>query len=197
MKKNILLCILFLTGFSVSTFAQDATVIKQEGAQEDLDREKDVSELTFKERIHVGGGISGLSFGNPTSIGLAPMVGYQLGNKTIVGLGFSYQYYSIKNFSNQRLTSSLLGQNVFIRQDLPFLTELIGQGYLIARVENFTDITPDVSNRFSYSNPILVGVGLGSKIGLNLNVMYDLNYSSSYRSPYGSALVVQIGGFFF
>jgi hypothetical protein len=39
-------------------------------------------------------------------------------------------------------------------------------------------------------------VGLGSKLGINFSVMYDLNYSSG-RSPYGSALVVQIGGFFF
>lgn len=196
MKKFLFISMLILAGFSSALNAQDATVIKQEGAQEDLDRERDVSELSFKERIHFGGGISGLSFGNPTSIGLAPMVGYQLGNQTIIGAGLSYQYYSI-SYSGLKSTSSLLGQNIFVRQDLPLLSQLVGQGYLIAKAENFSNISPNAVNTSPYSNPILLGIGIGSKIGLNLNVMYDLNYSDAYRSPYGTALVVQIGGFFF
>jgi hypothetical protein len=42
----------------------------------------------------------------------------------------------------------------------------------------------------------LVGIGIGSRIGINLSLMYDLNYSET-MSPYGSAFVVQVGGFFF
>lgn len=196
MKKLIFISMLLLMGVSSTLRAQDATVIKQEGAEEDLDREKDVSELSFRERIHFGGGISGLSFGNPTSIGLAPMVGYQLGNQTIAGVGLSYQYYSV-NYGGLKSTSSLLGQNIFVRHQLPFLDQLVGQGYLIAKAENFSNITPNAVNTSPYTNPILVGIGIGSKIGLNLNVMYDLNFSDANRSPYGTALVVQIGGFFF
>jgi hypothetical protein len=48
-----------------------------------------------------------------------------------------------------------------------------------------------------YSTPVLVGIGIGSKLGINLNVMYDLNYTAGSNSPYGTALVVQVGGFFF
>jgi len=195
MKNLFVLFFLIFVGLSTQIKAQDAVVIKEEGAQEDLDREKDVSELTFRQRIHVGGGISGLSFGNPTSIGLAPMVGYQLGNQTIVGIGVNYQYYSIKDYYGNRASSSLLGENIFIRQNIPGLTQLIGQGYLLAKAENFQNLSSNAS--FTYSNPVLVGVGIGSKIGLNLNVMYDLNYTNSMSSPYGTALVVQIGGFFF
>jgi hypothetical protein len=74
------------------------------------------------------------------------------------------------------------------------LSQLLGQSFLTAQVENFTDLT---NPTYTYSNPVLVGVGIGSKYGINLNVLYDLNYSSTKSSPYGSALVVQVGGFFF
>ncbi len=196
MKKIYLLFFLLLAGLTNHAYAQDTVVIKEDGAQEDLDREKDVSELSFKQRIRFGGGISGLSFGNPTSVGLAPMVGYQLGNETVVGIGVNYQYFSV-NYGGSvgKVTSSLLGQNIFIRQHLPFLTQLIGQGSLIGRIENFNNLNS--KSTFTYSNPVLVGVGIGSKIGLNLNVLYDLNYTDALRSPYGTALVVQVGGFFF
>lgn len=196
MKKIFVLFVMFLAGISTQMNAQDAVVIKEEGAQEDLDKEKDVSELSFRQRLHFGGGISGLSFGNPTSIGLAPMMGYQLGNQTIVGFGVNYQYYSINyGGTTGKLTSSLMGENIFIRHHLPFLTQLMGQGYLMAKAENFHNLSGNTS--YTYSNPILVGVGFGAKFGLNLNVMYDLNYTNSATSPYGTALVVQVGGFFF
>jgi hypothetical protein len=50
-----------------------------------------------------------------------------------------------------------------------------------------------------YSNPVLIGIGLGAPKGFGISIMYDLNYSTTGMkvSPYGSPLVVQIGGFFF
>jgi hypothetical protein len=87
-----------------------------------------------------------------------------------------------------------LGQRIFVRQQIPALAALIGQGYLTAQLENFNDMSSGVSSK--YSNPFLVGIGIGSRIGINLSLMYDLNYSET-MSPYGSAFVVQVGGFFF
>ena len=188
--KKLLLFFSLLTFVGVSeVFAQEPVVIKEEGAEGDLDVEKDVRDLPFRQRLNFGGGISGLSFGNPTSIGVSPMVGYSLTNNAIVGVALTYQYYS-----DSFRTYNLLGERLFIRQHVPVLNQLIGQGYLIGQIENFH--TPANSVGLDYSTPVLVGVGIGSKIGLNFNVMYDLNYTSG-RSPYGSALVVQIGGFVF
>ncbi|NBW03346.1 MAG: hypothetical protein EBR87_06505, partial [Cytophagia bacterium] len=177
-------------------FAQDPIVIKEEGARGDLDIEPDVSELSFRERVHFGGGVSGLSFGNPTSIGISPMAGYLLTNNTILGLGMTYQYYSL-SYGGYKATSNLLGERIFVRQQIPALSAFIGQGYLTAQLENFNNMSPGTTG--GYSNPFLVGVGIGSRIGINLSVMYDLNYSetSGKQSPYGSAFVVQVGGFFF
>ena len=197
MKKIVFLfCLIFFAAAS-SVLAQDEqVVIKEEGARGDLDVEPDVSELSFRERLHFGGGLSGLSFGNPTSIGISPMAGYLLTNNTVIGVGMTYQYYSL-NIAGYRATSNLLGERIFVRQQIPALSALIGQGYLTAQLENFNNMSPGSIG--SYSNPFLVGIGIGSRIGINLSLMYDLNYSetSGKQSPYGSAFVVQVGGFFF
>jgi len=193
--KKLILFFSLLTFVGVSeVFAQEPVVIKEEGAEEDLDIEVDVRNLPFRQRLNFGGGISGLSFGNPTSIGVSPMVGYSLTNTSILGVGLTYQYYSANYGSLGTYSSNLLGQKIFIRQQVPALNQVIGQAYLTGQIENYTNLSDNTG--INYSNPVLVGVGLGSKIGINFSVMYDLNYTSG-RSPYGSALVVQIGGFFF
>ena len=196
MNKIVALILFSFLAYTPALFAQDPIVIKEEGARGDLDIEPDVSELSFRERLHFGGGISGLSFGNPTSIGISPMVGYLLAKNTILGLGMTYQYYSI-SYQGFKATSNLLGERIFVRQQIPALSALIGQGYLTAQLENFNNMSPGTTG--GYSNPFLVGIGIGSRIGINLSLMYDLNYSetSGKQSPYGSAFVVQVGGFFF
>ena len=196
MNKIVTLILFSFLAYTPALFAQDPIVIKEEGARGDLDIEPDVSELSFRERLHFGGGISGLSFGNPTSIGISPMAGYLLAKNTILGLGMTYQYYSA-SYAGFKATSNLLGERIFVRQQIPALSALIGQGYLTAQLENFDNMSPGTS--VGYSNPFLVGIGIGSRIGINLSLMYDLNYSetSGKQSPYGSAFVVQVGGFFF
>ena len=190
MKSTYLFFAILFCSLSFNCLAQDPVVIAEEGARGDLDVEPDVRDLSFRERLHFGGGISGLSFGNPTSVGLSPMAGYMATNTTIIGVGMTYQYFAYRGMP----ASNLIGERIFVRQYVPALSALLGQSFLMAQVENFSD----ASNSFAeYSNPILVGIGIGSKIGINLNVMYDLNYSASKVSPYGSALVVQLGGFFF
>jgi hypothetical protein len=121
-------------------------------------------------------------------------VGYSLTNTSILGFGLTYQYYSANYGSLGTYSSNLVGEKVFIRQQVPALSQVIGQAYLTGQIENYTNLSNNTG--INYSNPVLVGVGLGSKIGINFSVMYDLNYTAG-RSPYGSALVVQIGGFFF
>jgi hypothetical protein len=196
MNKVVTLILFSFLAFTPALFAQEPIVIKEEGARGDLDIEPEVSELSFRERLHFGGGLSGLSFGNPTSIGISPMAGYLLAKNTIIGVGMTYQYYSL-NYAGYKVTSNLLGERIFVRQQIPALSALIGQGYLTAQLENFNNMSSGSIG--GYSNPFLVGIGIGSRIGINLSLMYDLNYSetSGKQSPYGSAFVVQVGGFFF
>lgn len=191
MKKLFLLLFLVTVGVS-TTYAQDPVVIKEEGAERDLDEEPDVRDLTFRERLRFGGGINGgtiSSFG--INIGVSPMAGYMLTNNTIVGAGLTYNYNSAGSFK-----LSQLGEKLFIRQNIPFLQQIIGQGYLTGQVENYSELS---NTQIQYSNPVLIGIGLGAPKGFGISIMYDLNYSTTGMkvSPYGSPLVVQIGGFFF
>jgi hypothetical protein len=198
MKKLYVLFFLLLAGITNHAVAQDSVVIKEEGAQEDLDKEKEFSDLTFKERIHFGGGIPGLSFGTYTSIGISPMAGYEISKNAIIGIGASYQYFSYKDpFYGTKSITSLMGENIFIRHQLPFLKDLVGQGFLVAKAENFHNLSDN--STYTYSNPVLLGIGLGSKIGFNLSIMYDVNYTNNFftKSPYGSPIVFEVSGFFF
>jgi hypothetical protein len=196
MKKLLFLLFLSIVSYT-STYAQDPIVIKQDSSVHDLDEEQDVRDLPFRERIRFGGGINGGTFtSNGINIGVSPMVGYQIRNNTIVGVGLTYNYNSAYG---QKL--SQFGQRAFIRQGIPVLEQLLGGGFLIGQVENYSELS---SSPYQYTNPILVGIGIGPSRGFNLTVMYDLNYqqstftNNSYRvSPYGSALVIQVGGFFF
>jgi hypothetical protein len=196
MKKLLFFLLLSIISYT-NTYAQDPIVIKQDSSVRDLDEEQDVRDLPFRQRLRFGGGINGGTFTSyGINIGVSPMVGYQVRNNTIVGVGLTYNYNSAYG-----IKLSQFGQRVFIRQGIPFLEQLLGRGFLIGQVENYSELS---SSPYSYTNPVLVGLGIGAARGFNLTVMYDLNYQqTSYSgntlrvSPYGSALVIQVGGFFF
>jgi hypothetical protein len=196
MKKFLFFLFLSIVSYT-STYAQDPIVIKQDSSVRDLDEPVDVRDLPFRERIRFGGGINGGTFTSlGINIGVSPMVGYQVRNNTIVGVGLTYNYNSAYG-----VKLSQLGQRAFIRQGVPFLEQLLGGGFLIGQVENYSELS---STPYTYTNPVLVGIGLGPTRGFNLTLMYDLNYQQSTYSgnairvsPYGSAFVIQVGGFFF
>jgi hypothetical protein len=197
MKKLLFLLFLSIVSYT-STYAQDPIVIKQDSSVRDLDEEQDVRDLPFRQRLRFGGGINGGTFTSyGINIGVSPMVGYQVRNNTIVGVGLTYNYNSVYSYGKL----SQFGQRAFIRQGIPVLEQLLGRGFLIGQVENYTELS---SSPIQYTNPVLVGIGIGAARGFNLTVMYDLNYQQATASgnnvrvsPYGSALVVQLGGFFF
>jgi hypothetical protein len=169
---------------------QKSVVIKQEGYQAAPD-EVPLNELSFKQRLRIGGGFTSLSFGNPTSLGISPMVGYQAKPNTIIGVGASYQYYKA-NYGGTSLVSNLMSGRVFAMQYLPFLEDIVGNSFLQAEYAQYQNL----NNNFNYRPSLLVGGGIGAKRGFNLTVLYDLNYDS-YYSPYNSPLVLRIGGFIF
>ena len=149
----------------------------------------DVRTLTARERVYFGGGINGLSFGNPTSVGLSPSLGFLTTNSTVLGISVTYQYFKFNNVS-----SSLLGKSLYIKQYLPIFDQRIGPLFLIGQLESYSQLD---NKSAKYSTPILIGIGSGNRTGTNISLLYDINYSSSKISPYGRAWVVQIGGLYF
>lgn len=183
MKAKLLLIALFSFGFIELSEAQGY--------------EEDVSRLSTRERIYLGGGLTGLRFGSDSgggttfSIGIGPQVGYLLTNSTVLGLGANYQYTSSGNGSY-----SLLGGNLFAKQYLPVFNERIGELFIHFQAENYQNIGGMVTGQ-KFSSPIMLGIGRGSRIGPNVSILYDLNYSVGDLSPHGGAWVIQLGGLYF
>jgi hypothetical protein len=184
-KKFTATCLFFLIGISAA-LAQPAK------------RENPYAGLPFKDRV-VFGGDFGLSFGTITFIRIAPMLGYRISDRLIVGGGPSYQYFSDNRFI-PTFTSSIYGMSAF--------------GQFVAFNNIFLQVQPEVLNvedRFPKQSPtgeifydrvtipvLFVGGGIGqfnsSGSGVFVSVLYDVIQDPN--SPYPGNAVIRIGGFF-
>jgi hypothetical protein len=189
MKK--LLFFLSIVSYT-STYAQDPIVIKQDSSVRDLDEPVDVRDLPFRQRLKFGGGIGGLQFGNPTVVGISPMVGYQATNDLIVGLAVDYQYQGGTLFG-QKYSINQYGPRLFGQYRLHLLENILSGAFLQGEVQKY--YASSQGRSVDYDVQALAGIGIGFG-GFNLTALYNLNYKEG-TSPYGSPLVIRVGGFFF
>lgn len=139
------------------------------------DDEPDVKDLSFKERLFVGGHI-GLQIGDFTFIDVSPLIGYRLTNNLSAGLGLTYQYFHYRHFGYGTHT---YGGNIFARYTV------IPQAFIYAEYEmlnlesSYFDL--DGRDRFWEYNYFL-GAGyrvrLGRKAYFNLMLLYNFNKDS-------------------
>ena len=197
MKKLLFFLFLSIVSYT-STYAQDPIVIKQDSSVRDLDEPVDVRDLPFRQRLKFGGGIGGLQFGNPTVVGISPLMGYQATNDLIVGLAVDYQYQGGTDFSGQKYSVNQYGPRLFGQYRLHLLENILSGAFLQAELQKYYGSQTVNSASFSrdYDIQALAGIGLGFG-GFNLTVLYNLNYSEGIRNPYGSPIVIRVGGFFF
>ena len=191
MKKLLFFLFLSIVSYT-STYAQDPIVIKQDSSVRDLDEPVDVRDLPFRQRLKFGGGIGGLQFGNPTVVGISPMVGYQATNDLIVGLAVDYQYQGGTLFG-QKYSVNQYGPRLFGQYRLHLLENILSGAFLQGEVQKYYASSQGVS--VDYDVQALAGIGIGFG-GFNLTALYNLNYNER-TSPYGSPLVIRVGGFFF
>lgn len=189
MKKLLFFLFLSIASYT-SLYAQDPIVIKQDSSVRDLDVEQDVRELPFRQRLKFGGGVGGLQFGSPTVIGVSPMVGYQVTNDFIVGLALDYQYYRDSRFN---FTQNQYGPRLFGQYRLNLLENILSGSFLQVEAQKYYFSSNGQSS--SYDIQALAGGGIGFG-GFNLSVLYNLTYREGF-SPYGSPIVIRVGGFFF
>ena len=190
--KNLLF-FLFLSIVSyTSTYAQDPIVIKQDSSVRDLDEPVDVRDLPFRQRLKFGGGIGGLQFGNPTVVGISPMMGYQATNDLIVGLAVDYQYQGGTLFG-QKYSINQYGPRLFGQYRLHLLENILSGAFLQGEVQKY--YASSGGRSVVYDVQALAGIGIGFG-GFNITAWYNLNYNE-LTSPYGSPIVIRVGGFFF
>lgn len=195
MKKILLILCLLTAGNITKSWAQEPVVIKQDGATGDLDatenEEPDVRDLSFRERLKFGGGIGGLQFGNPTLISVSPMAGYLLTNEMTVGLAVDYQYTKYTGAT----AYNLYGPRLFTQYRLRFLESILSKAFAQGEVQQYYGSAG--TYKLNYDPQFLAGVGLGYG-GFQISALYNFSYSSnSIASPYGSPIVIRVGGFFF
>ncbi|MEA5428321.1 MULTISPECIES: hypothetical protein [Arcicella] len=188
MQKLLFIILISITAYTTS-YSQAPVVIKQDSSVRDLDEEQDVRDLPFSQRIRFGGGLGGLQFGNPTVIGISPMVGYQATNDFIVGVAVDYQYYKQRNFASL----NQYGPRVFGQYRLHFLDDIASNMFAQAELQKY--YYKQAGNSYEYPVQTLAGIGVGFG-GFQITALYNFTYKE-YNSPYGSPLVLRVGGFFF
>lgn len=191
MKKLLFFLFLSIVSYT-STYAQDPIIIKQDSSVRDLDEPVDVRDLPFRQRLKFGGGIGGLQFGNPTVVGISPMVGYQATNDLIVGLAVDYQYQGGTLFG-QKYSVNQYGPRLFGQYRLHLLENILSGAFLQGEVQKY--YASSQGRSVDYDVQALAGIGIGFG-GFNLTALYNLNYNEG-TSPYGSPIVIRVGGFFF
>lgn len=156
--------------------------------------------LPLKERIRFGGGISNISFNNPFSIGLSPVVAYQVSEHFVAGLGVGYTYSSgFRDFSTNTKIDGKLNQysgRIFGMYEI--LPALIPNVYAHVELDQRSYSTTgqlSVGGRTTgsstatwlgatYSQPI------GRLFSANLSALYNVNYSANSANDlilYGSS----------
>ncbi len=146
--------------------------------------------LPFKDRLRFGFGIPSLQIGTPFSIGIAPIVGYQVSERFVVGISVGYIYTRYQNFATiNQLTGRAFGMYEFIPGILPNL-------YLQAELDqrSYTQKIDGQSNSFTGTGTAtLVGLTYSQPIGrlfsANISALYNLSYSGyspTTQSLYGN-----------
>lgn len=149
--------------------------------------------LPIKERIRFGGGISALTF-NPFSIGLSPVVAYQVTEHFVAGLGVGYTYTNFKNYYGGNL-NQYSGRVFGMYEILPALipniyahVELDQRSYSTTGLLTVAGRTTGSSTATwlgaTYSQPI------GRLFSANLSALYNVNYSATSANDqllYGSS----------
>lgn len=142
--------------------------------------DRDVREMSPRERVFVGGYI-GLQIGNiHSTAGLHLHGGYLLTNRLTVGAGGNYQYSNFRWF-DESYSSHVYGANVFTR------FRLVSGFFLHAEYERLNlqsylpDRPPEDRPRVTEDN-YLLGAGyaipLSERVRLNLLMLYNLNDDS-------------------
>lgn len=159
------------------------------------DDERDVRDMSARERI-VFGGYLGLQIGNLiTSVNISPTLGYLLTNRLTAGIGGTYQYYRDRGWGTSAdFTSSthIYGGSVYARYLIfrQFFAHVEYEALNLDSQIGFSPATganPNDSRYWEYN--YFAGGGyrtpLGPKVFLNLMILYNFNDSSAvyYQNP--------------
>lgn len=156
-------------------------------------QENDFSQRPTMDRLRVGGSF-GLSFGSVTNINLSPMIGYELTEKLVGGVGATIMYFKSKYYN---INTAYYGGRSFL------MYAIVPQVNIIGEFEAM-NVEASYQKRKWLGSP-LIGASytqpLGARFtkGVHLTILYNLNYnnqidqySGQNLSPYSSPFVFRV-----
>lgn len=212
MKRKTLVSYLFILIFTSNTivFAQNEeyyrpdSLKKENGERKELPpvedkaildkkREFDFKQQPFIDRLRAGGSF-GLSFGSVTNVNLSPMVGYELTEKLVGGVGATLMYFRSRYYS---ISTVYYGGRGFLMYSVFPMINLIGE---------FEGMNVEASyQKRKWLGSPLIGASYSQPIGKRLikgvhfTILYNLSYnnqidqySGQNLSPYSSPFVFRV-----
>ncbi|HET6992735.1 MAG TPA: hypothetical protein VFJ43_15480 [Bacteroidia bacterium] len=136
-------------------------------------------------------GNMGLSFGNVTSIGISPMIGYKVTPKFIPGVGATYNYLKFNygpSFPSESI--NIYGGSIWARYYV--FDNIFADGeYEVLNSEWDPYFRPGV--RYNLSSCLLGGGYQEGFGGLSSYVLVLYNVTQAADSPYASPLIIRVG----
>lgn len=159
------------------------------------DYDKSLKGVPLKERIVVGGGL-GLQFGSQVDmLSIAPMVGYRVTERLMMGTGITYRYTKYKYY-NPSIKLIDYGVNPFARYTI-FKGIFLHAEYEYLSYEFPQSATVSVRNGY---NSFLAGGGffqpIGDKAAFYMLALYNFSYQDvqpGEYTPYPEPLILRAG----
>jgi hypothetical protein len=152
----------------------------------------------FWDRIQVGGNV-GAGFGTFTYVDVSPLIGYRVTKTFTAGLGFTYQYVSVKDATGYYLNykENIIGGRVYAEQNIFY--GLFAHGEFEHLWVNFKPDEPYIAEKDQFSSlPLGLGYNFteGSRFSTYILVLYNvlfINDPARYTNPYNSPWIIRIG----
>ncbi|WP_266362998.1 hypothetical protein [Tellurirhabdus rosea] len=205
-QKSLFLLLFLSSGLAFGQITEDPEDRRNPGKEPNRATTPEGDPLPFSQRLRFGGGISGLSIGNPFSIGLSPVLAYQASERAVLGVGINYIYTRFRVVdasTNQRinLTANQYGGRVFgLYEIIPSVIQnLYAHGELETNSLQDTYKGLGVPITRTWVSAPLVGLTYSQRIGrlagINLSALYNLNYNANTLQAYSSPWVFRISFF--
>ncbi|MFD1144800.1 hypothetical protein ACFQ4C_26965 [Larkinella insperata] len=209
-QKGLLAIMLVSSSVAYGQLTEDPEDRRGDGKEPLKTQTPEGEPLPFSQRLRFGGGISSLQFGNsrigtPFIIGLSPVIAYQASERLIAGVGVNYVYYRYRLRTNtQTLTDQFnqYGGRGFLMYEL--VPSIVPNLYAHAEFENnnirYADQAAQEYKRRWVTAPMIGATysqRVGRLAGINLSILYNVNYNSDIYSQYvyGSPWNIRISFF--
>ena len=186
-----LACFFIFSLCSITVIGQTRADDYQDTTETEDDYYLDWNEVSFTERLVVGGSILP-AYANGWYLDVSPIIGYRLTNSTIFGVGLTYSYRNIRDrYSNiSKRIINTFGGNAFVMQYL--LPNVFGQvevDYSFLRYHELDPFDNLIYEEFARAPGFLIGGGYkegNDYFSYNVTIMYDLllNVNSTRNSPW-------------